>query len=69
MLRLLVLVLLLANVGYYAWTQGQLTGIVSAPPHQREPERLLQQVRPEAIQLGPPGASPRPQRPTGTTQP
>jgi hypothetical protein len=69
MLRLLMLVLLLANVGYYAWTQGQLTGIVSAPPHQREPERLQQQVRPEAIQLGPPGASPQPVRPAGTTPP
>lgn len=53
MLRLLVLVLLLANVGYYAWTQGHLTGIVSVPPHQGEPERLQRQVRPEAIQLAP----------------
>jgi hypothetical protein len=65
MLRLLVLVLLLANVGYYAWTQGYLVGIVSAPPHQREPERLQQQVRPEAIRLGipvprPPGAASSP---------
>jgi hypothetical protein len=56
MLRLLVLVLLLANVGYYAWTQGYLVGIVSAPPHQREPERLQRQVRPEAVRIGPPMA-------------
>lgn len=56
MLRLLVLVLLLANIGYYAWSQGHLAGIVSVPPHEREPERLRQQVRPDAIRLGPPAS-------------
>ena len=69
MLRVLVLVLLLANVGYYAWTQGQLTGIVPMPPHQREPERLQRQVRPEAIQLGAPGTASRAPRPAPATAP
>lgn len=51
MLRLLVLVLLLANTGYYAWTQGLLAGYGFAPAAQAEPQRLAQQIRPEAMRL------------------
>ncbi|GIX24844.1 MAG: hypothetical protein KatS3mg122_2075 [Caldimonas sp.] len=51
MLRLLVLVLLLANLGYYAWTAGHLHGLVSISPSPREPERLQRQVRPELVQI------------------
>lgn len=59
MLRLLVLVLLLANLGYYAWTAGHLQALVSRPPTPREPERLQRQVRPEIVQIETAPASPR----------
>ena len=54
MLRGLVLLLLLANVGVWAWTHGWLPAGWLAPPdglHQREPGRLAAQVRPEVIEL------------------
>jgi hypothetical protein len=51
MLRLLVLLLVLANVGYFAWTQGVLEPIGMTPAVQTEPQRLATQIRPEAIQL------------------
>lgn len=51
MLRLLVLALLLANVGYFAWTQGLLADYGLAPATQAEPQRLKQQIRPGAMQL------------------
>ena len=51
MLRLLVLALLLANAGYFAWTQGLLADYGFAPAVQAEPQRLAQQVRPQAMQL------------------
>lgn len=58
MLRLLVLLLLLANVGFYAWSQGTLLGVLPWPPDTREPHRLQQQVRPEAVRLaGPDGGA------------
>ena len=43
MLRLLVVVLLLANAGYYAWSQGLLRDWGLAPAEQAEPQRLQQQ--------------------------
>lgn len=46
-----MLVLLLANAGYYAWTQGLLAGYGFAPMAQAEPQRLAQQIRPEAMRL------------------
>lgn len=52
MLRLLVLVLMLANIGFYAWTQGMLDGVVGAKAQgDREPDRLARQVRPETIRV------------------
>lgn len=51
MLRLLVLALLLANAGYFAWTQGLLATYGFAPAAQAEPQRLSQQIRPEAMKL------------------
>lgn len=51
MLRLLVLVLILANGVYYAWSEGLLRAYGFAPVQQREPQRLAQQIRPEAVQL------------------
>ena len=65
MLRLAVIVLLLANAGYYAWTQGLLKDWGYAPEEQAEPQRLQQQIRPETLQIlrvnpGKPPSSPAP---------
>jgi cell division protein FtsN len=61
MLRLVVLVLLLANLVYYAWTAGHLRELVPISPTQREPERLARQVRPDLLQLDSgPAAAPAP---------
>lgn len=55
MLRLLLLALILANLGFYSWTQGWLDGMVGARAiGDREPERLARQVRPETVQILPP---------------
>jgi hypothetical protein len=51
MLRLVVLVLLLANAGYFAWRQGLLADYGYGPAAQAEPQRLAQQIRPEAMRL------------------
>ncbi len=51
MLRLIVIVLLLANAGYFAWSQGHLVEWGLAPAPQGEPQRLQQQIRPEAVRL------------------
>ena len=57
MLRLLVLLLLLANAGYYTWRQGLLQPWGLAPASQSEPERLQQQLHPEALRLLPSGST------------
>lgn len=54
MLRFFVLLLLLANGAYFAWSQGLLLPWGYGPVQQSEPQRLEQQVRPEAIKLLPP---------------
>ena len=51
MLRLIVLVLLLANGGYFAWSQGHLLPWGAGPAQQAEPQRLAQQVRPDALRV------------------
>jgi hypothetical protein len=51
MLRLIVLVLLLLNAVYFAWGQGWLLLLGFGPTQQSEPQRLAQQIRPEAIEL------------------
>jgi hypothetical protein len=53
MLRLLVLLLVLANAGYYAWSQNLLAPIGLAPTQQSEPQRVAQQIRPQAIRILP----------------
>lgn len=53
MLRLLVLVLLLANLLVGLYTQGALETLGWGMQHQREPERLAQQVAPEQLRLLP----------------
>jgi hypothetical protein len=50
MLRLLLLALLVANLGFYSWTQGWLDSVVGVrATGDREPERLARQVRPETV--------------------
>jgi hypothetical protein len=53
MLRLLVLLLLLANAAYYAWSQNLLAPIGLVPTQQSEPQRIAQQIRPQAIRILP----------------
>jgi hypothetical protein len=50
MIPWLALVLIVANLGFCAWTQGGFGGSLPPPgAAQREPERLRQQVRPESV--------------------
>ena len=49
MLRLIVLVLVLLNLGYFARGQGWLLAYGWGPAQQREPQRLAQQIHPEAL--------------------
>ena len=58
MLRLLILLLLLANVAYFAWTQGALSKLGMAPAHQTEPELLQLQVHPELLLVTPATSAP-----------
>ena len=55
MLRLFVLLLVLLNGAYFAWSQGYLQRVGLAPEKQTEPERLSKQIKPEALQLLSPG--------------
>jgi hypothetical protein len=64
MLRALVVALLLANLGFWAWREGWLAplhGFIGARPEgDREPQRMQRALRPEAIELLTSGdASPR----------
>ena len=54
MLRLTLLVLLLANAGYLAWSQGWMASLGWKPETQSESFRLRQQIRPETIQVSKP---------------
>lgn len=51
MLRLTVLLLLLANAAYFAWSQGLLALWGLAPAQQSEPQRLEQQIKPQALRI------------------
>ena len=51
MLRLLVLLLVLSNAAYFAWTHSLLTAYGLAPAAQSEPQRLMQQIHPEVLHL------------------
>lgn len=57
MLRWAIILLVLANGGYFAWSHGHLDSLGLAPVEQREPQRLTQQVAPEVLRLlnGPKG--------------
>lgn len=50
MLRALILLLVLANLAFLAWTQGLLSPLARPPmSSEREPERLNLQVQPERV--------------------
>ena len=49
MSRLLVLLLVLLNGVYYAWSHQMLRAYGFAPTQQTEPQRVAQQLRPELI--------------------
>lgn len=53
MLRVLILLLLLANAAYFSWSQGLLAAWGIAPTQQSEPQRIAQQIRPEAVRVLP----------------
>jgi hypothetical protein len=58
MLRSLVLVLLLANAGFYAWSHGWLNDVLGVQTGtQREPQRLKQQVHADQLTVIEPPAS------------
>ena len=51
MLRVVIILLLLANLGYFAWSQGRLEGLGLAPQDDREPGRMSAQIRPDTLLL------------------
>jgi len=51
MLRLIVLLLVLANAGFYAWSHGLLLAWGLGPAQQSEPQRVQQQIRPDAVRV------------------
>ncbi len=57
MLRALVAVLLLANLGFWAWSAGALESLGWAPARERDPARLALQVGAETVRLLPPEAA------------
>jgi hypothetical protein len=73
MLRIVAIVLLLANGLYFAWTSGWLIGMGLPPAQQREPERLKAQLEPGTLRLlngeraetpsAPPAKAPAPETP------
>lgn len=58
MLRFALLLLVVANAGYLAWSQGWMASLGFAPEQQSEAYRLQQQVRPDALVLVAEPASP-----------
>jgi hypothetical protein len=53
-MRSLLLALILANGVYFAWSHHLLKDLGFAPAEQGEPQRLAQQVAPDAIRILPP---------------
>lgn len=65
MLKGLLAGLLVANLLFWAWTQGALTNVIGVDPQgDREPQRVAEQRHPERVRLLTPGsldkAAPRP---------
>ena len=51
MFRFLVLALVLLNSVYFAWSQGLLQTFGFAPVQQTEPQRMGQQIKPDALRV------------------
>ena len=51
MLRVVVLALILANAGYYAYSHSLLAAYGFAPVAQAEPQRLTQQIKPGMLRI------------------
>lgn len=51
MLRMMVMLLVLANALYFSWSHGYLAAYGFAPSAQAEPQRLAQQIRPDAMRV------------------
>lgn len=56
MLRALVAVLLLANLGFWLWSTGALESLGWAPTRERDPARLALQVGAETVRVLPAGS-------------
>jgi hypothetical protein len=57
MLRSLVLLLMIVNAAFFAWTKGWLKNVVDIQPDaQHEPQRMGKQVHPELIMVTPPAS-------------
>lgn len=66
MLRALVAVLLLVNLGFWAWSAGALERVGWAPTRERDPARLALQTGAETVRVLPPDAAlPAPKSPAG----
>jgi hypothetical protein len=50
-MRLIVLLLLMANGLYFAWSQGLMRAYGFAPVQQSEPHRLANQIHPSVLRL------------------
>ncbi|WP_298833556.1 hypothetical protein [uncultured Piscinibacter sp.] len=58
MLRMIVLLLVLANLLFFAWTRGWLEGATGLRPHpEREPQRLARQKNPDLVVVLTPSAA------------
>lgn len=66
MLRLAVVLLLLANAGYYTWAHGLLRDWGLGPTSQTEPQRLQQQIEPHKLRLLPSESQNTDPRPSST---
>jgi len=59
-----VLLLILANLGYFAWSRGELAifGIEPARFSESEPQRVAQQIRPQLLKIlkDEPAGAPKP---------
>lgn len=64
MLRIVFVLLLLGNAGYYMWSHGYLASMGLAPEVQSEPQRLQEQIRPDALEF-----LPQPVQQSGSTEP
>jgi len=70
MLRLIVLALLVLNLGVFARGQGWLLAYGWGPTQQREPQRVAQQVQPQAVTvLGAASSAPAPETPVSAPIP